>query len=373
MKFETNSYRKGILRKFILGFLVLALLAGGLALTMHLIEANSYNKGEQFGDSGDWGKVEDNNTTDSEDASEGGDENLITIGDKDLLYTDDLRTYLLIGTDATGHNTTSETDAGTGNGTTAANTTRGEMADFLLLMVINRTQDKYGFIQLNRDTMMDVPMLDENGEYIGTYPEQLCIAHWYGRTPEERNENTVFAVSNLLGGLNIDGYYAIGMEDIGAINNAIGGVLVTIDGDLTEVDPDFEDGAEVLLSDIQAEKFLRARRSVGQGTNEERMARQLQYMQSAYNRLINQIRENPNYINDVYAEVEDRIETDRSGKQLSEFAKYIGKSENMGFLKFEGETTEGETLDDGIEHAEFTVDEASMIRTLSKLIDLKED
>ncbi len=356
MNYEPRRKRGNLKLKLLIGVAIVLLLLAALELGLHIIENRMKGEESQYGDTGDWGK----HAADADEA-ETGEEHLITIADKDYIYTDDIRTYLMIGTDATNH----------ASGKTAA-TTRGEMADFLMLLMINRTQDTYGFIQLNRDTMMDVPVLDETGKFTGFFKEQLCIAHWYGTTPEERNENTVYAVSRLLGDMDIDGYYAINMEDIDALNNAIGGVVVTIKGDLTEVDPEFTDGAEVLLKDGQAEKFLRARMSVGEGTNQERMERQLQYMQSAYSRLINQIRENPNYINDVYNEVSDKVQTDRSTKQLSEFAKYIGRSESQGFLCFTGETKEGDTLDDGILHAEFYTDESSIVRTLSKLIALKE-
>ena len=355
MRYDTNPNRKILVTKIIAGLVILGLLAGGLALVMHLVDRNSDGEEGRFGDTGDWGKkpAEEEASEGGSDEEEYGDENVLIFGDKEYIYTDDIRSYLFIGTDSTGK---------------SAGDDHGEMADFLMLMIINRTQNSYGFIPLNRDTIMDVPMLDDKGEYIGTYPEQLCIAHWYGRNSEERNENTVFAVSNLLGGLEIDGYYAINMDDIGAFNNAIGGVMVTIDGDLTAVDPEFTDGAEVLLSDEQAEKFLRARMSVGEGTNQERMSRQLQYMQAAYGRLINQLRENPAYINDLYAEVQDKVETDRSAKQLSEFAKYIGKSESLGFLQITGEVKEGDTLKDGVQHAEFYPDEKSLIGALAQVI-----
>ena len=245
---------------------------------------------------------------------------------------------------------------------------RGGQADFLMLIAIDKTDKKIHRLQIDRDTMTDIRIVGAFGTDAGTRVSQICLSHGYGATPEENAANTMWAVQNLMGDLEIDGYYAINMDDIGAFNNAIGGVMVTIDGDLTAVDPEFTDGAEVLLSDEQAEKFLRARMSVGEGTNQERMSRQLQYMQAAYGRLINQLRENPAYINDLYAEVQDKVETDRSAKQLSEFAKYIGKSESLGFLQITGEVKEGDTLKDGVQHAEFYPDEKSLIGALAQVI-----
>ena len=337
--------------KLLVGIIVLILAVAVLWFGLKWLDSRNAQEVGQFGDHGDWG-----NDQDSE-------EKILDLGGSEYKYTDDVKTYLLIGTDGTG-------SAGQADGT-GPDPDKGEMADFLMLFIINKTDDSYGFIQINRDTITDVPVLDENGTETGTYPEQICISHWYGRTPEERNQNTVTAVSRLLGSLDIDGYYAINMKDIGALNDAIGGVQIQFDEDLTKVDPDFKEGEEVLLSGSQAEAYVRARMSVGNGTNEERMARQMNYMHAAFSRVINQLREEPDYINTLYEELENSIQTDQDSGNLSEFANYISKSENNGFLKFDGEASLGHTMGDDREFAEFHLTEDSIVTALSQLIALE--
>ena len=345
MNNDTHRMRRDQKIKLLVGIIVLILALAVLWFGLKWLDSGNAAEGGQFGDHGDWG-----NTAEEE-------QKLLVLDEKGYVYTDDIKTYLLIGTDATG---TDKPESG-----------NGEMADFLMLFVVNKTDKSYGFIQINRDTMMDVPILDENGTETGTYPEQICISHWYGNNAEERNKNTVNAVSKLLGFMDIDGYYCINMKDVGALNDAIGGVQIKFDEDLTAVDPAFTEGADVLLNAEQAEAYVRARMSVGEGTNEERMARQLNYMHAAYNRVINQLREEPDYINTLYSELEDKIQTDQNSGNLGDFANYISKGESKGFLKFEGETKVNDTQGDGVDHAEFYISEGSIVSTLSQLMNLK--
>lgn len=57
---------------------------------------------------------------------------------------------------------------------------QGAMADFLMLVVFDEENKTYGAIQLNRDTMTEVSLIDKQGEGEATAEIQLCTAHWYG-------------------------------------------------------------------------------------------------------------------------------------------------------------------------------------------------
>ena len=301
---------------------------------------------EQFGDTGGWG---DNDI----------EETAITIGDTDYVSLDNIDTYLLIGTDAGGE------DLGEAY--------KGELADFLVLLIVDNTTKKFGFYTIDRNTITSVNALNEDGTFNSYQDQQICLAHWYGLDDEQRNLNTVDAVSSLLGMLEIDNYYTIRMDDIGRVNNAIGGVEVRIDRDLTSLDPKFVEGATVTLTDEQAEKFVRARSSLQDATNAARMSRQQQYMESAYSKLINQFRENPEYVNDLYEQLGDCITSDGSSREVSVAVNHMMQYDNMGFIKFSGETKMNDTMGDGVEHEEFYVDDDSIIEGLEKVINFRED
>ena len=220
--------------------------------------------------------------------------------------------------------------------------------------------------------MCNVPITMEDGIPTGFAYEQLCLAHWYGLNAEERNRNLVEATSWALGGLTIDGYYVLNMENVGEVNDAIGGVTIDIDTDMTDLDPAFAAGSTVHLDGKQAESFLRARMNVGDGTNKARMSRQKQYMQKAYAMIIGQLRENPDYINDLYDQLDAKVESDGTPKRLSNIADKLMRYDSQGILDFKGEVKLGDTVGEGIEHEEFYMDEKSVLAGLKKVMNIRE-
>ena len=329
-------------RKFIIAFLVIIVAVAALGLAMHIIEARGL-RDEQFGDTGNWGNKE-------KEATE------LSFGDRIFITYDDIDTYLIIGTDSGGK------DEG--------EMYSDELADFVTLLVADNTTKKFAFLQLDRNSMVDIQVLDENGEVAEKKKMQLCISHWYGSDIDARNRNTAAAVSELLGSLPVENCYSLEMTDIGAVNHAIGGVVVEIDEDMTNIDPAFTQGATVLLTDKQAERFVRARMNVGDGTNKSRMARQQQYMQKAYNLVMSQIRENPDYLNDLYSELKGKIHAGQSESNFGNMTSQILEYESLGILQFKGESRINDTIGEGIEHEEFYVDEDSVITELGKVINL---
>ena len=61
-------------------------------------------------------------------------------------------------------------------------------------------------------------------------------------------ENTADAVSRMLGGLKIDGYYELPMDAIADLNDVVGGITLEIKGDFTVVNPAMEEGKTLTLS-----------------------------------------------------------------------------------------------------------------------------
>lgn len=339
----TNNRARQSKRKIIVGLLigVLAIVLFGFAI--HLIEKHGLLD-EQFGDTGDWG--------DSSNIE-------LYLDDREFVSDDSVRVYMLAGTDAGGE------DWGEG--------LNGDMADFIALLVIDNTTEKYGFYQIDRNSMLEIEIPDADGNYNGSfYNEQICTAHWYGKTYEERHQKLADAVADLMGGLDCDGYYVVNMKDIGRINDAIGGVDVTVQTDMTDIDPAFTEGATVHLTGDQAEKYVRSRMSLKDDTNASRMDRHTQYMQGSYDAVMAQLREDPNYINALNSELNDIIDTDTGNKALSVIAKSLLEYENAGILRFTGDTKTNDTFGDGKSHEEFYMDQKSVIELLGKVIDLKE-
>lgn len=162
---------------------------------------------------------------------------------------------------------------------------KGGQADFIMLIAIDKTDKKIHRLQIDRDTMTDIRIVGAFGTDAGTRVSQICLSHGYGATPEENAANTMWAVQNLMGDLEIDGYYMIDYGAMPALNDALGGVPVKIQFDMTSVNPDWTKGKTVVLHGKEAETFVRARMTIGQGTNEERMVRQAEFITNAITKM----------------------------------------------------------------------------------------
>lgn len=332
-------------RRIIIGILIAAVLIAAFGVGLNYFEKRGMID-NQYGDTGDWGREDDDDGV------------LININDIDYKSDDSIDTYLIIGTDP-GREDMGEAYSGT-------------LADFLTLLLVDNTQEKYAFIEIDRNTMVDVQILDDNGEFDSFYNEQICLSHWYGTDDEQRVLNVEAAVSALFGYIDIDNSYVLNMADIGTVNDALGGVEVEIQSDLTSVDPAFKQGATITLTDEQAEKYLRARMGVGEGTNKERMNRQTQYMSNVYNKVMNELKDNPEYLSELYNTLQGTVEAYETDSDMSILTNQILRYDNLGIQHIDGKTKIGDTQKDGVEHEEFYADNDSILDILMQLIDLKE-
>jgi len=151
-------------------------------------------------------------------------------------------------------------------------------ADMVALAVIDEREENIRVLALNRDTMLDIPVLGITGKPAGTMYGQLALSHTYGSGLEDSCENTRAAVSDFLYGLQIDYYVAMNMDAIAILNDAVGGVTVNVTEDFSQVDPSIGKGTVTLKSD-QALNYVRTRKDVGNQLNLSRMERQRGYIQ----------------------------------------------------------------------------------------------
>lgn len=300
-------------------------------------------------------------TVSDEDFDFGLDGNWIDLNDMEYATSDNLKSYLFIGTDHSGNESAKDESY------------QGSMADFLLVAILNKTQKTYGFIQLNRDTITEVMILDNDGEITGSSQEQLCTAHWYGGSRQQSCRNTVDAVSELLGGLSIDGYYSVGMNEIAQLNHIIGGATVTIEDDFSKVDPSLVKGRTITLTDEQAYNYLHARMGVGDGENESRMRRQRTYMEAVYDKVIDRVRTEKSFLDDITETLGDCVTTNMDGDDFGQIRNVFRDGKDLGILVPEGETTVGARLDDGLDHTEFYMDEDSLAKIMIPLCNLQID
>ena len=262
----------------------------------------------------------------------------------------DIEAYLFMGVDKRG---TAQASGGY-NG--------GGQADVQLLLVVDGAKESFKVLQIDRDTMTDVEVLGVRGDVIGTEYEQIALAHFYGNGLESSCKNTVRAVSNLLYGVDIDGYAAIQMEAIPILNDMVGGVTVTIEDDFSQADPTLVRGETVTLMGEHAFHYIHDRLNmVGDKSNLARMGRHRAYMHgfdAAFTAAANEDRE---LVLKMYDAAHDYMVTDMGSGPISRLAQRCLEYENGGVVTLEGEANLGERF------IEFYPDENSLRQTVLDL------
>lgn len=243
--------------------------------------------------------------------------------------TQDLTNLLLIGVDWGGGTDDLETEEGSESAEVAEAVGAEEIeaadagryagqADFLLLISIDRRNQKVVTLQLDRDTMTDIRICGPFGDYTGLQEEQICLSHAYGTDEEENCDNTVWAVRNFLGEIPIDGYLSLDMSSIALINDALGGVTVTLEDDFSSFDSQMTAGTTLTLWGEQAEYYVRGRMGVGDGTNSSRMERQRTFIRAAEELLMQRVNEDVNYVGTLYDALDGHMTTDLDRCSLME-------------------------------------------------------
>ena len=265
------------------------------------------------------------------------------------VYRDGLLTLLILGID----------DAELTETQSYRNTSQ---ADFLTLAVFDPDEKSCTLLQLNRDTMAEIPVLDTFGKEIGVETAQLALAHTYGNGLEESCENTAEAVKRFLYGVRIDNYFALTMDAIPILNELVGGVVVTVEDDFTGVDDTLIRGQTVRLDADNVENFVRSRTGMREDkTNLNRMARQREYLNGLFEAMKIELEANDGFVFEAYASLTDSLVSDCSVYELNDYARRFSNFELGGILVPEGEARLGERF------TEFYVDESSLQKLILEL------
>lgn len=188
----------------------------------------------------------------------------------------------------------------------------GGQNDFVMLMVIDEGRQTVYPIHLDRDTMLDMRTMDEQGNDTGIMNLQLCLAHAFADGRQMSCEMTCEAVENLLDAPPIDYYISMNLDAIPVLNDAVGGVTVTLEQDFTAYDPTMTIGRTLKLTGQQATYFVRSRYYVGTGHNWERMTRQRAYMTAIADIVVREEQQDANYIGRLYDQLEPMLTTNMS-------------------------------------------------------------
>jgi LCP family protein required for cell wall assembly len=285
----------------------------------------------------------------------------IKLHKKTWKFAHPVQTYLFIGTDKSG------------NEDAEGEEYHGSMADALMLVVVDEEEKAYGILQLNRDTITEVPMLLQDGSANASAQMQLCTAHWYGKDKAASCDNTVETVSKMLGGLPIDGYYALKMDAMPLLNHEVGGVTVTLEDDMTKLDPAMKKGTTLTLTDRQAELLMQSRYTMEDDRNTQRMRRQQIFLKAFMKKIKKQNAGNVNATVKLYDRLRPYATTDIKMNDLTALLKDMQGYTDKGIITIDGTSKIGEKLHDGKKHWEFYMDEDSLETSMKQLYPLVQE
>ena len=217
----------------------------------------------------------------------------------------------------------------------------GGQSDFLQVLAIDSANRTITRVPIDRDTMTPITVLGVLGDKAGVRTAQICLSHGFGDGKQQSCELTVDAVSNLMVGAPIDEYFAMNLDGISTLNDALGGVEVTLEDDFSAIDPAMTPRTTLTLRGMQAEYFVRSRMNIGVGTNEARMKRQQVYLEQIGNMLNERVREDQNFIGTLYDELAPYLVTSMSRGYLINKA-WTTREYERGVAEIPGEHRIGE-------------------------------
>lgn len=158
--------------------------------------------------------------------------------------------------------------------------TQGGQSDALFLLVVNNKTEQLQVISINRNTMADIELCDEEGIDMGPLKTQICLQHAFGDGKRLSCSKTVDAVSGLFQNIPISGYLAMNMGGIPQMNDAVGGVEVTVQQDISfpKAGVNLKKGQKVTLNGTQAYYYLHGRDTEEYDSATKRLQREEQYI-----------------------------------------------------------------------------------------------
>lgn len=284
----------------------------------------------------------------STDYIENEDKNTVLYGGKEYKYNTHLSNFLFVGIDTREPVDTYETreDAG--------------QADTIFIVSLERKEKTIRCLAIPRDTIADVRMIAPDGTDLGTAKDHINIQYAFGNGKEQSCKLMKEAVSKLLYGLPIQGYFSMNMDGIPMAVEAIGGLeLVVPDDSLELVNADFKEGATVAITAENAEQFVRYRDIGIAQSAVTRMNRQVVFLEAFAKKAKQKLEEESDFVAEMIESI-DAYTVTNIGKEM--FVKFSESSYNKEEVyTIPGEAVVGEDFD------EYHVNEEQLYEMLLQL------
>ena len=234
-------------------------------------------------------------------------------------------------------------------------------ADMVSLLIFDESNKTLDVLSLNRDTMLDMPILGIGGKEAGKIHGQLALAHTYGTGLEDSAINLRKTVADYLYGVNIDYYVTLRMDAITTLNDLVGGVRVNVTEDFSEIDPSIPMG-ETVLKGQQALSYVRTRQGLGDQLNVTRMERQRAYLTGFLEALQTRVSDSASFALDAYEKAKEFAVTDCSASGISALVNRLVDYKLQDVVAIEGKNVAGEQF------MEYHVDPQELDRVVLKYL-----
>lgn len=288
----------------------------------------------------------------TEEESAGWKEGWVKYNGQIYAYNEDILTFLVMGIDK--NRDVKEVEEGTNGG----------QADALFLVVLNPHDNSLSVIGINRNTMTDISVYDDNGAYVNTIKAQIAVQHGFGNGVEESCEYQVNAVQHLFYEMPVHGYAAINMSAIGPLTDMVGGVDVVALEDIKSGNSTvIKEGEEVHLEGDLAFAYIHNRDTKEFGSADHRLERQKQFITTYLQKVKQKTKEDIGFPISVYQSIAPQTVTSLTVDEMTylvSIAKDYSFDENYLYT-LKGETKQGNVFE------EFYVDETDLFELILKV------
>lgn len=237
-------------------------------------------------------------------------------------------------------------------------------SDCIILLTLDKAKKEARILQIPRDTMTEVDVYNLGGYLFSTLQAQIATQYAYHIGGTSSCMATKKTVSELLYDLPIDGYLAMDYTNIATVNDAVGGVEITIPQDYTMINPAFQKGTTLTLMGEQAHDYVRWRDINQSFSLYDRMDRQVQYILAMLDTLQKNVKEDNDY-GRLYSIVEKNMVTNLDESQIEKLLEYELDTKNIEILP--GEAQKGEIYE------EFYVNEEKLQKMLIEMFYILEE
>lgn len=270
-----------------------------------------------------------------------GDDNTVVYQGQKYIYNENVASALFIGVDKSDfYNQTSST----------------EQADALFLATIDTKTGRTTIIPIPRDSMAEIDIYSDKGEYLGVKRSQICLSYGYGNGGHSSCENTVKAVSRMFYGMPIKSYISIDMGAIEVLSDKVGGVEVVLNEDVKLYRTWYKKGQKINLRGYEARNFVLYREDDLEASL-KRMGRQKQFIDSFASKVIEKTKKNIKTPATIFSSIKPYMVTNLDVADISFLTSCFMKAVSGNEIEYK--SISGEATKPG-EYVEYVYDPSSV-------------